>query len=214
MFQRGAILRQPLSFDNYVPRSMTNLSGRFEEDLKHSGPRSFRSEAAARSVNFSGHLLEANIMMTTRIISHFSVAIIFSLVLCVAASAQIFNGSPAEGASSGVTQVHKDPAVQQTAWPSIPLPKISMPKVSMPDMSVITKPVKAGFSKVTSGTKKAWEGTKEIFTFGKGNSTEPAGPNNSQPKQSMWGRMFSSEPEQRDGPQTVGEWMSQPRLDP
>jgi hypothetical protein len=86
-----------------------------------------------------------------------------------------------------------------------------MPKISMPDMSVITTPVKAGYGKVADGTKKAWEGTKEIFTFGKDSS---ASTSQSQPKESMWKRMFSSEPDKNDGPQTVGEWMSQPRLDP
>jgi hypothetical protein len=153
-------------------------------------------------------------MTTVRYIYHGSLALVFTLVLCLTSSAQILNGSADKGTSSGSTQLHKDSAVQPTAWPSIPLPKISMPKVSMPDMSVITNPVKAGFGKVTSGTKKAWEGTKEIFTFGKGNSGQSASGNNTQSKQSVWGRMFSSEPEQQDGPQTVGEWMSQPRLDP
>ena len=109
--------------------------------------------------------------------------------------------------------MHQDPEVEQTGWPSLPLPKITMPrltmpKVSMPDMGTVTKPVKASFGKISSGTKKAWEGTKEIFTFGGHKEPQPAESN-----QGFWKRLFSSEPEQPSGPQTVGEWMAQPRLD-
>jgi hypothetical protein len=83
----------------------------------------------------------------------------------------------------------------------------------MPDMSVVTGPVKSGYSKVTTGTKKAWEGTKEMFTFGDNESSSQTAAN-AQPKEGFWSRMFSKEPEKPSGPQTVGEWMSQPRLDP
>lgn len=151
-------------------------------------------------------------MTVARHICRWSFMLVLWSATCTVSSAQIFTGS--DDGPTANPAVHKDPAVQQTAWPSIPLPKITMPKVSMPDMSLITTPVKAGFGKITSGTKKAWEGTKEIFTFGKGDSNPSAGPQDSQPKKSFWGKIFSSEPEPQDGPQTVGEWMSQPRLDP
>lgn len=120
--------------------------------------------------------------------------------------------------SAGTPTTIRDPNVRQTGWPSIPLPKITMPhvtmpKVTMPDMSMITKPVKSGFSKITTGTKKAWEGTKEVFTLG-GNKSQQTAPPHASQKQGFWSRLFSPELEKPSGPQTVGEWMAQPRLDP
>ncbi len=117
-------------------------------------------------------------------------------------------------AVGGTPQMHQDSEVRQTGWPSIPLPKISMPKIWMPDFSPITRPVKSGYNKVTSGTKRAWEGTKEMFTFGGSESKETVSKQSSQQQPGFWSRMFASEPEQPSGPQTVGEWMAQPRLDP
>jgi hypothetical protein len=144
-----------------------------------------------------------------RFASRFVVAVALTVVMNQLAAAQIFGGSDNKTAPP----VRQDSEVKQTAWPSIPLPKISMPKISMPDMSVVTGPVKSGYSKVTTGTKKAWEGTKEIFTFGDGESASQTAAG-SQPREGFWSRMFSKEPEKPSGPQTVGEWMSQPRLDP
>ena len=47
------------------------------------------------------------------------------------------------------------------------MPKITMPKIEMPKMPADPlAPVKASARKVSDGTKKAWEGTKELFTFG------------------------------------------------
>lgn len=137
------------------------------------------------------------------------VAVALTVVMNEFAAAQLFGGAD----NNTAPPVRHDSEVKQTAWPSIPLPKISMPKISMPDMSVVTGPVKSGYGKVTAGTKKAWEGTKEMFTFGDGGST-PQAAASSQPKQGFWSRMFSKEEEKPSGPQTVGEWMSQPRLDP
>ena len=144
-------------------------------------------------------------MTIARWIAHSSLVLICTVALSGDSGAQIFDGDQTQGSGS----VKVDPEVKQTGWPSIPLPKITMPTITMPDMSVITTPVKTSYGKVTDGTKKAWEGTKEIFTFGKGTATATA---HSQPKEGFWKRMFSSEPEKNDGPQTVGEWMAQPRL--
>ncbi|MDZ4658643.1 MAG: hypothetical protein SH868_13790 [Bythopirellula sp.] len=141
-----------------------------------------------------------------------SITLTFILIACPTGAAQAIKASAGKnGAPGGAPQMHQDAAVKQAAWPSIPMPKITMPKISMPDMSAITAPVKSGYSKVTAGTKNAWEGTKEMLTFGKGDSAAQAG---SQPKQGFWSKLFPSEPAKPDGPQTVGEWMSQPRLDP
>ena len=110
-------------------------------------------------------------------------------------------------------------AVQQTGWPSIPLPKLTMPKVlmtkmTMPDMSSVLNPVTVGFGKVSAGTKKAWKGTKEMFAFGQSSETNSSGRVSSKPEQSFWKRLFTPTYEESAGPQTVGEWMSQPRIDP
>jgi hypothetical protein len=148
---------------------------------------------------------------------HLSLAITVSLALCQAGEAQIFNGSPPTAEEQptvgGTPQMRQDSEVKQTAWPSIPLPKISMPSISMPDMSAITAPVKSGYSKMATGTKKVWEGTKEMFTFGKNDApTQTVARTSAQSEPGFWERLTSPAPK-KDGPQTVGEWMAQPRLD-
>ncbi len=118
---------------------------------------------------------------------------------------------------AGGTTAPSSGAVEQTAWSGIPLPKITMPKltmpkVTMPNMESVTGPVKSGFGKVTSGTKKAWEGTKEMLSFGKGSSATSAR-TSGQTQPSFWRRLLVRESKPQV-PQTVGEFMSQPRLDP
>src|SRR5690606_6458687 len=102
-----------------------------------------------------------------------------------------------------------DTNVKQTSWPMIPLPRVTMPQISMPDMSPITSPVKSGFGKLSSGTKKAWEGTKEMFSWGRSDASQQA--RAAEPEESIWSRMFGTAPKEPNGPQTVGEWMAQPR---
>jgi len=132
-------------------------------------------------------------------------------------SAQILNSKPTEANSGDLSlsdyeqELKNDQDVNQTSWLAIPLPKITMPRMAFPDISPVTAPAKSGWQKVTTGTRRAWEGTKEIFTSGSENSTSPS-PQNREP--SFWSRMFSTTPKEPDVPQTVGEWMSQPRLDP
>jgi len=107
--------------------------------------------------------------------------------------------------------------VQQTSWPKVTLPKITMPtftmpKMTMPDMSQMFSPISAGFQKVSAGSKKAWEGTKEMFTFGSGSDDSFGAATRAPPKPSIWQRLISRSPEPA-APQTVGEWMSQPRIE-
>ena len=116
-------------------------------------------------------------------------------------------------------------------WSAIKMPKVTMPKISMPKVSFpswpkdengiakspfqpITAGMKSGVSKISSGTKKAWEGTKELFTFG-GDEKASAAASSQQPSErvSVWDRIRGKEPEPA-GPQTVAEWMSQPRINP
>jgi len=102
------------------------------------------------------------------------------------------------------------------AWSWMKMPTITMPKINMPKMPADPlAPIKVSARKVGDGTKKAWEGTKELFTFG--------GPKAEQPKArvatageppSMWQRMFGGqEAKKPEGPATVGEWMAQPRVE-
>ena len=141
---------------------------------------------------------------------------IFFVLTTAQLQAQIIN-APSEAKSStpigGAPQMYHDTQVKQTGWPSIPMPKITMPKITMPDMTYITAPIKSGYTKVSTGTKKVWEGTKEMFTFG-GGDKQASTSQSTQPPHGFWGSLFSSEPKQDEGPKTVGEWMAQPRLEP
>jgi hypothetical protein len=133
---------------------------------------------------------------------------------------------PAAAQSAGATTTI-DPSTgeitpTQTPWSWIKMPKISMPKIEMPKMPADPlAPVKASAHKVGDGAKKAWEGTKELFTFGKPATEEPAArvasrtptgaTTEGQP--SLWQKMFGAKEKPRE-PQSVAEWMNQPRLDP
>jgi len=103
-------------------------------------------------------------------------------------------------------------AVEQAGW-GLSMPKLTMPQVTIPSMDMLTGPFKAGFSKVTSGTKKAWEGTKEMFSFGqKPTASKARGRRGAQQQPSFWQRLLVRESTSQV-PQTVGEFMSQPRVD-
>ncbi len=120
--------------------------------------------------------------------------------------------------AGGPATVAQTSAVEQTGWgiplPKITMPKITMPKVTMPSMETVTGPFKSGFGKVSSGTKKAWEGTKEMFSVGQNKTaTTTRRSAKTQEKPSFWHRLLVRESEPR-APQTVGEFMRQKRLDP
>jgi hypothetical protein len=147
--------------------------------------------------------------------------------------AQILNASmpnSTEGVQPAVASAEtesEDDGFMPASWPSIPLPTITMPKLTMPKLSMPKwpthpdgtyyspwTPITAGASKISAGTKKVWEGTKEMFSFGaKDEVSQPRLPAAAQAQPSFWQRMTGHEPEPT-GPQTVAEWMSQPRLDP
>ena len=133
------------------------------------------------------------------------------------------NAEIGSGAQSGL--------IQQVGWPSIPLPKVTLPQITMPKVTMpklpplwpssgddqspaLLSPFVSGFKKVSEGTRKAWEGTIELFSVGSGKGTSNSAARNASPSQpSLWQRLVSPAPE-HDGPQTVGEFMSQKRLDP
>jgi len=155
-----------------------------------------------------------------------AVSLIFGVLYisqAVVLHAQVFN-PPASQTNVGVQQAGgptaeaQSGAVEQTGWgipmPKLTMPKITMPTITMPSMDTVTGPFKSGFSKVTSGTRKAWEGTKEMLSFGKNNrATTSRNRSRGQQQPSFWQRLLVRESEPKI-PQTVGEFMSQPRLDP
>ena len=83
--------------------------------------------------------------------------------------------------------------------------------------TALLAPVASGAQKIKEGTQRAWAGTRQMLTFNRdgkdqqGNSDRVARAS-SQQKPSMWKRLFTpSESEQNSDPQTITEWMSQPR---
>ena len=128
---------------------------------------------------------------------------------------------PAVQQAGGAAVAATTGTVEQTAW-GLPMPKLTMPKLTMPQMAMpklampnfgaVTEPLKASVGKVTSGSKKAWEGTKEIFSFGqKKQATRSRAGGQQQP--SFWQRLLIRE-SSVPMPETVTEFMALPRLDP
>ena len=143
-------------------------------------------------------------------------------------SAQVL-GTEAEQAPTAVQQAGTTEGdlgvVKQTSWPSIPLPKLTMPQITLPrlwpseedDRPALLSPFVAGATKISEGTKKAWEGAKEIFSVGNGKTAASSPAPAAEPKPSIWKRLIGRAPEKEtanDGPKTVGEFMSQKRLTP
>ena len=159
------------------------------------------------------------------------------MVLPAQATAQLLNPPSGDAAketakSGGVATAQlaqeKTSGVKQTNWYSVPMPKITMPKIEIPrfhmpsfgssgsessvDKPSMFAPLTAGAHKIGVGSKKAWEGTKEMFRFGRGGASQQATQASLRKKPSLWERMFT--PKEPEGPRTVAEWMAQPRLDP
>ena len=161
-----------------------------------------------------------------------------ALALCctVPAHGQLFKSTDASAADSSEEAPAKDEkkgGLIQVSWPSIPAPKISfpeikpptlsMPKVPMPwskngedeDKTSPFEPIESGARKVSDGTRQAWNGFKGLFKSKPKQQTSSRNKKKkeSKHKSSLWQQMFAPEPEPQ-GPQTVSEWMAQPRLEP
>ena len=171
--------------------------------------------------------------------SHASLILTFcaALAFCCTAPAhgQLFkstDGARADSSEEAPAKEEKKGGLIQVSWPSIPAPKISfpeikpptlsMPKVPMPwskngedeDKASPFEPIESGARKVSDGTRQAWSGFKGLFTSNpKQQTSARARKKESKHKSSLWQQMFAPEPEPQ-GPQTVSEWMAQPRLDP
>lgn len=170
----------------------------------------------------------ARLRMTSAVL--LSLGLVLSIVSDV--SGQLFSRQPApdtgdmEPTAGQVVADERADGVKQVGWFSLPMPKISMPKITMPQLPplwptgkegekpALLSPFVSGVNKITDGTKKAWHGTKEVFAVGKGKAkTESAPSTATRSRPSFLKRLFGGEPEPQ-GPQTVGEFMSQKRLDP
>jgi hypothetical protein len=133
--------------------------------------------------------------------------------------------------------------IRQVGWFPFSMPKMALPKVSMPHWNMpklpslwqekeikqpvrktaptsLMTPVKAGAKKIQAGTQSAWTGTKQMLTFGRGekatstrSTSARATRQQANKKPSMWKRLFTPIEPERNDPQTITEWMSQPRLD-
>lgn len=146
---------------------------------------------------------------------------LMSVCVCVTVSARDAQSAEAEappvsGSGAPTAGAEESTTPEKSPWGWLAMPKVTMPKIEMPKLPADPlAPVKAGAKKVSDGANKAWEGTKEIFTFGpaKTTSADPKTPETKSP--SIWSKMFGGEKkEEPQGPQTVAEFMAQKRLDP
>lgn len=151
-------------------------------------------------------------MSTSRLLVCFLTLLLFSDFCVSVTEAQIIPAQPTVGtvqqAVAGAESAEAKEDVKWVSWPKVTMPKVTMPKLRVPDMGKLFSPVSSGFEKVTAGSKKAWEGTKEMFSFASKDEV-PSKPY--EPRQSLWQKLTTKNSEPT-GPQTVGEFMSQPRL--
>ncbi|MEX2092121.1 MAG: hypothetical protein WD971_05560, partial [Pirellulales bacterium] len=80
-----------------------------------------------------------------------------------------------------------------------------------PASTTTEAPSSSPWHSVSEGTRTAWHKTVDFVTPGDGSDTPVV---RSEPQESWWQRMWGSEEEKNEGPQTVTEWMAQDRLDP
>jgi hypothetical protein len=147
-------------------------------------------------------------MKVARLLTLLTLAALGASIAVDAAAAQTA-GATAPGPSD-IT-----PTEEPSSWGWLKKPSISMPKISFPKMpSDPLAPIKSSARKVSDGTKRAWEGTKEIFAFGGSKKEQPqARVASAGEAPSVWERMFGGEDKKDEGPATVGEWMNQPRVE-
>ncbi|MAT69478.1 MAG: hypothetical protein CMJ58_08115 [Planctomycetaceae bacterium] len=140
-----------------------------------------------------------------------------AVLAAASAQGQIINES-LSGSNAVQPGVTPTPTAEESSggplsWmvPKVTLPKISMPKIEMPKMPTnALAPVKASAAKVKDGAKKAWEGTKEILSFGRNKQPDARVASRDQP--SLLQRMFiSEEPETRTSTNPLTDFVNQPR---
>lgn len=120
--------------------------------------------------------------------------------------------APPAAADAGVAADEQEPPAYwgwlpkpEITWPQVTLPSVVFPKFDRSMASTVFSPVKSGVSKISAGSRRAWDGAKEIFGFAFGDSRDTPRVA-SRRKPSMWERMFGARED--EGPQTIGEFMS------
>jgi hypothetical protein len=160
-----------------------------------------------------------------------SIGLLVALGQTVAVDAQVIDASTPTSDEGVQTAVDSTETGEEkggflpVSWPSISLPQIKMPKITMPKISMPKwptntdgtsvspmAPISAGASKVSAGSRKAWQGTKEMFSFASREETpRPSIKAKTPAKPSFWQRLTRKKPEP-EGPLTVAEFMAQPRI--
>jgi hypothetical protein len=117
----------------------------------------------------------------------------------------------------------KKPAPASKSMSQRPLAKpASTPKLtgkpvgpnSWPSRAKPGPPKPSPIERMTSGTKKMWNNTREFFTPGDASGTKRSAPPPKQAQEpSTWERWFGQR-EAKRGPRTTNEFLAQPRLEP
>ncbi|BBO35066.1 hypothetical protein [Lacipirellula parvula] len=119
--------------------------------------------------------------------------------------------APAQQQADDITPTEES----ASPWGWMKMPTVTMPKISWPKMPADPlAPIKSSAKKVSDGGKKAWEGTKEIFTGGK--SEQPAtSVADASASPSWWERLTGGgeKKQEPEGPATINEWMAQKRVE-
>jgi len=175
-------------------------------------------------------------MPVSRILFVSAVSLGLFLISGVPSSGQILDASPNQQ-ESDATKTNEPESAADTeptasgilpaAWSSLQIPKVELPKMSLPEMPSlwtsdeenpsskpsIFAPLASGTRKLSEGSKKTWAETKHWFASrGQDLQTSNSTQASSRQEPSFWKRMFAPKKEPV-GPQTVGEWMSQERID-
>jgi hypothetical protein len=150
--------------------------------------------------------------------------VLATLAACALSSQWASAQSAATATASDITPTAEEKPAEGTSplgWikmPTITMPKVTMPKITMPKMPADPlAPFRTSAKKVGDGAKRAWEGTKELLTFGGSKKAdEPAArvASNGESPSAMQ-RLFGGGKEEPvdEGPRTIAEWMSQDRVD-
>jgi hypothetical protein len=126
----------------------------------------------------------------------------------------------------------------RVSWPRIHMPEVSLPKPKIPRPQIWPRksqvddarnawiqtspdparptPLQAmqqGAQRVGQSTRTAWRKTVDVLTPGEASSTPDPRVAERDAKPTLWQRMRGTQPEQKQGSQTVTEMLSQERID-
>jgi hypothetical protein len=127
----------------------------------------------------------------------------------------------------------------RVSWPRIHMPEVSLPKPNLPRPQIWprksevddarnawmqnspdpTRPtplqaVRQGAQRVGQSTRTAWRKTVDVLTPGEAPSASAPRVANRPQESTLWQRLRGTQPEQKQGSQTISEFIAQERLDP